>query len=264
MPVPVVTHTGLDCPLADPSDARPVTVRARNLDVTHQMQPHAHAWGQVTFTLEGVVRVTANNSSWVVPPQRAIWIPPGVMHAVDILEPAHLRPLFVLATRSPFPGNECRVLAVSPLMREMLMALEQLDQTDHGSRATLLCELILDEVPRLLTRPMRVPLPEDKRLASLCAALMADPGMPHTLETWASHVGASERTLARLFEKELGMTFGQWRQQVRLAHAAPMIARGVPLAQVAEQLGYASQSAFSAMFRKTFGTTPSAFFADGV
>lgn len=262
MPVPVVTHTGLDLPYSEPSATRPVTVRARNLDVTHQMEPHRHAWGQVTFTLEGVVRVTANDSSWIVPPQRAIWIPPDIMHSVDILEAARLRPLFVLAARAPFPGQECRVLAVSPLMREMLVALEQLDPADHGRRATLLCELILDEVARLATRPIRVPLPQDKRLASLCAALIADPGASHTLDAWAGRVGASERTLARLFEKELGMTFGQWRQQVRLAHAAPMIARGVPLAQVAEQLGYASQSAFSAMFRKTFGTTPSAFFAD--
>ncbi len=262
MPVPIVTHTDphLQCP--HPSAARPVTLRARDLQVSYQMEPHEHVWGQVTFTLEGVVRVTANNSSWIVPPQRAIWIPPNVTHAIEVLETARLRPLFVLAARAPFAGGECKVLAVSPLMREMLVALEQLDPDDHGVRATLLCELILDEVARLATRPIRVPLPDDKRLAALCAALVADPGANHTLGAWAAQVGASERTLARLFEKQLGMTFGQWRQQVRLAHAAPMIARGVPLAQVAEQLGYASQSAFSAMFRKTFGTTPSAFFAE--
>jgi len=96
----------------------------------------------------------------------------------------------------------------------------------------------------------------------LCDALIDDPGSPLTLEHWARQVGASERTLARLFERELALSFGQWRQQVRLAHAAPLIARGMPLSQVAEQLGYTSQSAFSAMFKKTFGSTPSAFFAD--
>lgn len=264
MPVPVVTHTNPFVCDPHPSEARPLALRARDLQVTYQMAPHRHDWGQVTFTLGGVVRVTANNSSWIVPPQRAIWIPPDVMHAIEVLETTRLRPLFVLASRSPFAGPECVVLAVSPLMREMLVALEQLDPDDAGSRASLLCGLILDEIPRLATRPIRVPLPQDKRLASLCGALIADPGLAHTLDDWAGQVGASERTLARLFEKELGMTFGQWRQQVRLAHAAPMIARGIPLAQVAEQLGYASQSAFSAMFRKTFGTTPSAFFADGM
>ena len=102
--------------------------------------------------------------------------------------------------------------------------------------------------------------PVDKRLKSLCDALIADPGAELTLQQWASQVGASDRTLTRLFERELGMGFAQWRQQVRLAHAAPLIARGVPLSQVAAELGYASQSAFSAMFKKIFGSSPSAFF----
>ena len=91
--------------------------------------------------------------------------------------------------------------------------------------------------------------------------LIADPASPLTLDDWAARVGASSRTLARLFEQELGMGFGQWRQQVRLAHAAPLIARGLPLSRVASELGYASQSAFSAMFKKTFGQSPRAFFA---
>ena len=95
----------------------------------------------------------------------------------------------------------------------------------------------------------------------MCEALIDAPGDNQTLAQWAQATGASERTLARLFDKELGMSFGQWRQQVRLAHGASLIARGLPLWQVAEQLGYASQSAFTAMFRKSFGSTPSAFFA---
>ena len=108
---------------------------------------------------------------------------------------------------------------------------------------------------------MRVALPRDKRLKVLCETLIADPASPLTLDDWAQRVGASERTLARLFEQDLGLTFGQWRQQMRLAHAAPLIARGLPLSRVAAELGYASQSAFSAMFKKTFGQSPSAFFA---
>lgn len=262
MPVPIVTHTDPNLPGPYPSEGRPVTLRARDLGVAYQMEPHRHLWGQVTFTLEGVVRVTANNSSWIVPPLRAIWIAPHVEHAVTVLEKARLRPLCVLAERAPFAGSECKVLEVSSLLRELIVALEQLDPGTEPAREALLAELILDELARSATRPIRVPLPEDKRLKVLCAALMDDPASPQTLEHWAQQVGASGRTLARLFERELGLTFGQWRQQVRLAHAAPLIARGLPLAQVAEQLGYTSQSAFSAMFKKTFGTTPSAFFTE--
>lgn len=263
MPIPIVTHTSHYWPCNHPTPERPVTMSGRDLQADEFLQDHHHPWGQVTYALEGVLRVTANHSSWIVPPLRAIWIAPDVVHAVTVLEQARLRPLCVLAARAPFAGEDCKVLAVSPLLRELILALEQLTPGEPDAREPLLAELILDEIARSATRPIRVPLPVDKRLKHLCDALVADPGAPQTLEHWARQAGASERTLARLFEKELGLSFGQWRQQVRLAHAAPLIARGTPLSQVAAQLGYASQSAFSAMFKRTFGCSPSAFFADG-
>lgn len=232
---------------------------ARDLDKAALLAAHSHAWGQVTYAIDGVVRVTVGSSTWIVPPQRAIWIPPQAVHEVATLEPARLRALYIDARSSPFAGGRCEVLEVSPLLRELVVALVQAD--GEQGREMLLARLILDELPRLTTRPIRVALPQDKRLKSLCEALIADPALALTLAQWAGRVGASERTLARLFERELGMRFGQWRQQVRLAHAAPLIARGMPLSLVAAELGYASQSAFSAMFRKTFGKSPSAFFA---
>lgn len=263
MAVPILHHTRMCPPRELPSEAVPVTMVARDLEPDEFLLPHSHSWGQVALSLDGVLRISAHNSSWILPPMRAIWIPPHVEHAVAILEKTRLRPLCIHPARAPFAGNDCRVLAVSGLLRQLSMALEQLDPGQELARKALLAELILDELSRASTRPIRVPLPADKRLASLCDSLIATPGSKLTLEDWAQVAGASERTLARLFERELGLSFGQWRQQVRLAHAAPMIARGVPLSQVAEELGYASQSAFSAMFRKTFGSSPSAFFAQG-
>lgn len=261
MPIAVVTHTDYYVEHRDPTEARPVTMIARNLDSARHLRSHRHSYAQLTLALDGVVRVDAAGSSWIVPPQRAVWIAANIEHAVTIVETARLRPVFVAASRDPFPGETCKVLEVSPLLRELVAALEQLDPAAPSGRSRLVSELILDELPRLATLPMRVPMPADKRLKALCDALLADPANTQALGDWARQAGASERTLARLFEKELGMSFGQWRQQARLAHAAPLIARGLPLAQVAEQLGYASQSAFTAMFRKTFGSPPSAFFA---
>ena len=261
MPVTIVTHTDPYAQHQDPTSTQPVTMIARDLASTRQLQPHRHDYAQLTLALDGVVRVTAGDSSWIVPPQRAIWIAAHVEHSVTVVEAARLRPVFVAATHDPFPAEPCKVLEVSPLLRELVKALEQLDPAAPDLRSRLIADLILDELPRLDTRPIRVPMPRDKRLKALCEALLADPGAALTLQQWAQQVGASERTLARLFEKELGMRFGQWRQQARLAHAAPLMARGLPLSQVAEQLGYASQSAFTAMFRKTFGCTPSAFIA---
>lgn len=244
-----------------PTDARPVSLWARDLPADVSVGAHSHAWGQLTYAHNGMMRVSAQDSSWIVPPQRALWIAPHVVHEVTMLEAACLSPLRIHASRDPFGGERCRVVEVSSLLRELIAALETGEQPRDPRRAFLLGELILDELARAPSRPIRVPLPRDKRLKGLCEGLIAAPGDTQTLADWARAVGASERTLARLFERELGMSFGQWRQQVRLAHGACLIARGLPLWQVAQQLGYASQSAFTAMFRKTFGTTPSAFFA---
>jgi AraC-like DNA-binding protein/quercetin dioxygenase-like cupin family protein len=260
MPIKVVTHTDKYVEHRDPTEARPVTMIARDLDSARILQPHRHDYAQLTLALDGVIRVSTVDSSWIVPPQRAVWIGANIEHAVTVIETARLRPVFVAATRDPFPGENCRVLELSPLLRELVAALEQQDPATPSERSRLISELILDELPRLATLPIRVPMPTDKRLKSMCNALLAEPANTQTLGEWAQRAGASERTLARLFEKELGMSFGQWRQQARLAHAAPLIARGMPLSQVADQLGYASQSAFTAMFRKTFGCPPTAFF----
>jgi AraC-like DNA-binding protein len=244
-----------------PTDACPVNLSARDLPADVHIGAHSHAWGQLTYAANGMMRVSAAGSSWIVPPQRAIWIAPDIEHEVTMLEPACLSPLRIHASRDPFPGETCRVVEVSSLLRELIATMVTAGDTLPRPRANLIGELILDELALSPSRPIRVPLPRDKRLKGLCQALIDAPGDTQTLADWARAVGASERTLARLFERELGMSFGQWRQQVRLAHGASLIARGLPLWQVAQQLGYASQSAFTAMFRKTFGTTPSAFFA---
>lgn len=260
MSIPIATHTRFDWELDHPSAVRPLTLAGRDLQASAVMAPHSHEWGQFTYAVHGVMRVEANHSNWIVPPQRAVWIPAGVVHSVTTLENTQLRPMRVYAGRAPFPGTQCKVLELSGLLRELLAALERHDRREQSPREHLLMEMILDEIARCAEHSVRVPLPSDKRLKALCDALIAEPGAELTLAGWAAQVGASERTLSRLFERELGMGFGHWRQQVRLAHAAPLIARGVPLSQVAAELGYASQSAFSAMFRKTFGCSPSSFF----
>lgn len=259
MPVKPITHTRLNLPGMAPSTARPIRLVARDLDASELLVAHSHAWGQVTYAVEGVVRVTVGNSSWIVPPMRAIWIPPLEIHEVATLEKARLRALYVDSGAVPFQGTDCVVIDVSALLRELIVALSHIDRP--GPRESMLSALILDEVAQSATLPIRVALPNDKRLRILCETLIGNPASQLTLEDWAQRVGASERTLARLFDQQLHMTFGQWRQQMRLAHAAPLIARGLPLSRVAADLGYANQSAFSAMFKKTFGKSPSAFFA---
>ncbi|MGN6704208.1 MAG: AraC family transcriptional regulator [Burkholderiaceae bacterium] len=261
MPLMPLTDTRPQPADVAPTARRPVRLTARDLPASGMLGAHSHRWGQITYAMRGTIRVSAGNGTWIVPPSRAIWIPPAVAHEVVALEPALLRALYVHGPAAPFADGACRVIDVSALLRELIAALA--DSDPSPAREAMLAALILDETARSTVVPLRIALPADKRLRAFCDMLIADPASTLTLEQHARRAGASSRTLARLFERELGMRFGQWRQQLRLAHAAPMIAAGMPLAQVAAAAGYASQSAFAAMFQRTFGVSPSGFLNAG-
>lgn len=241
----------------EPTAYQPVRMLERELGAAASLDAHSHSWGQLTLVLTGSLRVTVDNSVWIVPPGRAIWIPPLAMHKAVTLEPANIRAVYVLPEVAPFQSTETIVLDVSPLLRELVTALATCKE--RSAREKMIFTLILDEMSESTSLPLGVVLPSEKRLTQLCNVLVANPSCNLTLADWAKEVGASERTLARLFEQDLGMSFTRWRQQVRLAHATSLIASGKSLAYISAELGYSSQSAFSAMFKKTFGKSPSAF-----
>jgi AraC-like DNA-binding protein len=252
---------------------------------TH-FEPHAHPWAQLAYCATGIVQVTAAQASqsmvtYIVPPSRAVWIAPGAQHHITVLEAAELRTLYIHKSRTPKGWTGCRVIVVSPLLRE---AIHSLDMSPHalmppeGARFALgrpggktltrhreqwLSNLTIDEIAHADTQALGVPLPHpqtgDKRLRALCEAVMRAPGERATLAEWVMSVGASERTAARLFRDELGQSFKQWRQQVILAKALPLLARGQAVSAVAAASGYASDSAFSAMFKAAMGQSPSHF-----
>ena len=264
---------------ASPSASHPLRVKARHMAAATRIAPHRHAWAQVAYSATGVLRVTAGSHTYIVPPSRAVWIPPGVEHVVTVVEDAELRtlylqlpagqegptPLNTAPRQSPAAWTQCRVLEVSPLLRELV---EQLVALPPGSavssaRERCLAALVQDELQRANPVPLGVGLPSDKRLRALCEAMLDDPARHATLQGWATEAGASVRTVARLFRLELGTTFAEWRLQVLLAKALSMAARKRPMAHIAAELGYASASAFSAMVRRSVGVPPSRFFAAG-
>ena len=243
-----------------PTVARPVCSRARSLAMDTHVAPHQHVWTQLTYCASGLMQVTVAHhglqTTFIVPPSRALWIPPGVQHTVTVLEAAELRTVDLHASVSPEGWTACRVLVVSKLLRELIHALEG---SQPGPRDNALMALTLDEITHAATQALGVPMPRDKRLRALCEAVVRAPGERATLAEWAIDVGASERTVARLFRTELATSFQQWRQQAILAHALPMLARGTPVSQVALASGYTSDSAFSAMFKSAMGQPPRNF-----
>lgn len=246
-----------------PSRQRPVRVRARSMPADTHFEPHRHAWSQLAYCATGIVQVTAatpDEVTYIVPPSRAVWIAPGALHAIHVLEAAEFRTLYIDASVTPVGWDGCRMLVVSSLLRELVQAL---DAPLGSEREALLASLVLDELTHADVQALGVPLPHplngDKRLRALCEAVLRAPSERATLSEWAAGIGASERTVARLFRDELGLSYQQWRQQAILAHALPLLARGTPVSQVAAASGYASDSAFSAMFKSAMGQPPSHF-----
>ncbi|MCQ4160721.1 helix-turn-helix transcriptional regulator [Roseomonas sp. GC11] len=218
---------------------------------------HAHRRVQLIYASQGVMRITTDAAAFVVPPGRALWVPAGLPHAVATQGMVAMRALFLREDAARLGPSGVAVLAVSPLLRELILAAcEEPPEWDPAGRAGHLAALILDEIARAPTLPLGVPWPRDARLRRLAMALQADPASPLTLEGWAAEVGASPRTLARHFRAETGMSFGAWRQHWRLAEAAALLAQGLPPAQVAARVGYASAPAFGAAYRAAFGVTP--------
>ena len=250
-----------------PTPARPVRLRSRSLPADTHFEPHHHAWAQLAYCSTGVLQVSAEQGrgaadeiTYIVPPSRAVWIAPGARHAVHVLEDAEFRTLYIDASATPAGWAGCRVLVVSPLLRELVGALDATPLARE--REQRLTELVLDEIAHADVHTLGVPMPRaqgDKRLRALCEAVLDEPAHRSTLAQWSAEFGASERTMARLFRDELGTTYQQWRQQAILAHALPMLARGMPVSHVAQASGYASDSAFTAMFKAAMGQPPSAF-----
>lgn len=258
-----------------PTRERPVRAKSRHLEPDTDILPHSHAWAQVVFCASGVARITAGQHTYLVPAWRAVWIPPHVEHVVTVIEAAELRTLYLHQEPDrPGPGvarkdsgawRGCRVLEVSPLLRELVLQMDV--AMDGGAaldarareREARLGDLVLDELRRAAPVRLGIELPQDKRLRQLCEAVLQDPARHDTLDGWARETAASPRTVARLFRQQLDTSFGPWRQQVLLAHALRLAAQGRPMGLIAAELGYASPSAFSAMVRRTVGATPSRF-----
>jgi AraC-like DNA-binding protein/quercetin dioxygenase-like cupin family protein len=271
-----VTRGPLTPHLFLPDAQRPVRAKLLHLSTDTRVVPHHHAWGQIALSATGVVRMTMADGSFIVPPSRALWIPPGVEHAVSVVEDAELLTLYLHQPRGRFgpqvaraldaPWRQCRVLEVSGLMRALALELDARPDArglslsaDELRREKRLSALLFDELRRARPLPLGIALPLEKRLRALCEAVLDEPTRHATLDGWARDAGASPRTVARLFRSELRTSFVQWRQQVLLARAVTLAARKLPMASIAAELGYASASAFSAMVRRSVGAPPSRF-----
>jgi AraC-like DNA-binding protein len=230
---------------------------SRDVAAATGIDAHWHDDHQIVYASSGVLAVHTDDSRWITPAHRAIWVPAGTVHAHRAYGRTRLHLLGVSADADPLALTEPAVLAVTPLLRELLVTYTGLDGPARAAPAgRRLLAVLLDQLTAAPEHEVRVPAPRDPRLRALCAALEADPGDARGLDELGREVGAGARTLTRLFRRELGMTFPQWRTQLRLYLALRLLAEGHTVTAVARRCGFASSSAFIDVFRRHLGHTP--------
>jgi AraC-like DNA-binding protein len=239
---------------------RPVFARVEALREPSWVPVHTHPWVQLSYATRGVLAVRTRHGSHQAPPQRAIWIPPGLEHSVVTTDRIQMRSLYIRPEAAPWADawTDCRVLGVTPLLRELIRAVTRLPaEYDEEGAAGRLVAVLLDQLATLQEVRFSLPLPSDERLSALCEALERAPDDQRTLEELAAKAGLSARTMTRLFLRDTGLSFRGWRRRMRLLKSLSGLEAGDSVTKVALDCGYTSTSAFSAAFRKEFRQTPS-------
>lgn len=225
----------------------------------HDSGVHQHRRGQLLFTQQGSIRIRLANQLCLLPPMRAAWIPPGLKHRAVMQQAVNYRSVYLLPSLSEPLGDDVRVIDVSPLLRELLESISQapFDTDWEEDRSAHLLALCLLEIANAPTQSMILPLPQDKRLGPLLAQLDV---LPPDLQTLVTRVGASGKTIGRIFMRETGMGYQQWRQQWRLLRAIERLATGYSLSYCSYELGFSNDSALITFFKSMTGTTPRHYF----
>jgi AraC-like DNA-binding protein/quercetin dioxygenase-like cupin family protein len=216
---------------------------------------HRHDDHQIAYAARGVLAVATDRGHWIAPATRAIWVPAGTVHEHRAYGPTDLHLVGLPSGENPIGLDAPAVLAVGPLLRELIIAYTA-DPSDASAARDRLRAVLLDQLEQSPQQAIRLPVATDSRLAAVCELLHADPADGRPLSQLGAQVGAGERTLSRLFRHEFAMTFPQWRTQLRLHHALIRLADNEPVSTVAYRCGWSSPSAFIDVFRRTFGQTP--------
>lgn len=222
---------------------------------------HFHRRAQLFHIQRGSLRLTTAAGSYLVPPERAIWVPSNVPHAVTYLQDTSLRYLFFRPDVVENLPATVSVIGVTPLMRELIAAFMRYPRSAAGSEsARRIVGVLLDQLQISPIVPLHLPLPETRSLARLASRLRNEPAMDLQLAEVAKDTAMSERTFQRRFQSETGMTFRAWRHQAKLIKAAELLASGRSVSDTAFELGYSGPSAFIAVFRDAFGISPGRYF----
>ncbi len=240
--------------------SQPVVTYERELVAGEVLPLHYHRRAQLIYASMGVMTVRTLSASYVIPPQRAVWMPAGQHHLIEAKSAVSMRTLFIEPEYCQGLPEETCVLQVSPLLRELILtAVVYGSDYQADTPQARLMQVILDQIALQPVASLSLPIPTDQRVLTITQTLLQQPDNTWDLDQWAHKVGSSKRTLNRLFNAQTGMPFKDWRQQRRLLHAIELLATGESITNIALELGYDNTSAFIAMFKRSLGTTPARY-----
>lgn len=248
---------------ACPKLPSPVTTLVYEFAHGHAIPEHFHPEDQLVYASAGVMTVRTSQGTWVVPAQRAVWIPARTPHSIVMSGRVSMRTLYLRARMVRRLPRACCVVNVSSLLQELILHACSYPKLSRRSKMQAhLIDVLLDQLETVQSIPLQLPNPSDARAVRVAEILQRSPAGSRSLDLACKQAGASKRTVERLFRDETRMSLGRWRQQLRLMKSLQQLAAGEKIVHAALEAGYSTPSAFIAMFRKTLGTTPRRYFGN--
>jgi AraC-like DNA-binding protein len=241
----------------DTNPLKPVLSVSLDVSDTQCADKHVHPRAQLIYSSKGTMKVVTPESIWYVSPDQAIWVPGMSEHQVFFLNDNHIRNVFILPQYAKALPQQCFVLTISPFMRELILKITGIGNNyEKGGAGSRLIAVLMDELSTITPSKWFLPVSDEFHLKNVIQELLNNPGDARGIEHFAKIACTSPRNLSRLFVKDLGLSFSDWRKQLKLLTAIEMLDKGCTVSHVSFDLGYNSPSAFIEMFRKEFGIAP--------
>ncbi|WP_108649149.1 AraC family transcriptional regulator [Dongshaea marina] len=223
---------------------------------TTEIPPHSHPWGQLNTIDQGIMEILITDEKLIAPSDYGIWVPADVEHSSLYKQTQLYCSIYIDPALGQLPDKPC-ILALEPLTRELLKKFSTLGLSHlENDKQRRMARVLIDQLEEAPCIARYLPNTQNKLLAPILSYLQEHPGDSRSQKQWAQSAFTTERTLARHCQKELGMTFNEWRQRLRFITALRLLKESHSIQEIAFELGYSSSSAFISMFRRHAGTSP--------